>query len=183
MIFLCPSVVLLLTFGIIYLIAVRFSLSNKHSNEINSKILKGLFLFFLELIFSAVENVIVLELDKLNWCQKTNMWYFNFLILLANVFLQLSWEVDKAYSALQKTSAPRIEPGHCVFFIFFFFGMESCSRFLKNQKFQKQPPEVLCKKVVLKNILRKTPVWESLFNKVAGLKIYILKNISERLLL
>ena len=58
----------IIDFGIIYLIAVRFSLSNKHSNEINSKILKGLFLLFLELIFSATENVIVLELDKLKWC-------------------------------------------------------------------------------------------------------------------
>ena len=150
MVFLCPSVVLLLTFGIIYLIAVRFSLSNKHSNEINSKILKGLFLFFLELIFSAVENVIVLELDKLNWCQKTNMWYFNFLMLLANVFLQLSWEVDKAYSALQETSAPRIEPGHCVFFFFFFLGWNRVQDFSKIKNSRSSHQRCSVKKLFLK---------------------------------
>ena len=39
--------------------------------------------------------------------------------------------------------------------------------------FQKQPPEVFYKKAVLKfcNILRKTPVLESLFNKITGLQV------------
>ena len=38
---------------------------------------------------------------------------------------------------------------------------------------QKQPPEVFCKKSVLKKLRkfhRKTPVWKSLFNKFAGLQ-------------
>ena len=39
---------------------------------------------------------------------------------------------------------------------------------------QKQPPEMFCKKDVLKhfeNFHTKTPVLESLFNKAAGLKV------------
>ena len=88
-------VVLSLTFGVIYLIAVRFSLSNEYSNEISSKLGNAPYsLLFLELIFSATKNVIPLELDELNQrfngVKKTNMRYFNFLRLLANVFLQLS---------------------------------------------------------------------------------------------
>ena len=41
---------------------------------------------------------------------------------------------------------------------------------------KKQPPEVFYKKAVLKNFLnihRKIPVFESLFNQVAGLQIFI----------
>ena len=40
---------------------------------------------------------------------------------------------------------------------------------------QKQPPEVFCKKVVLKNsakLIRKTIALESLFNKVGDIKRY-----------
>ena len=45
----------------------------------------------------------------------------------------------------------------------------------QNSPNKKQPPEVFCKKRCpwkFRNIHRKTPVLESLFNKVAGLKAY-----------
>ena len=57
-----------------------------------------------------------------------------------------------------------------------FFGVCFASFATKPLIFQKQPPEVFYKKVVLKNfrnIHRKTPVLESLFNKVASLGLQL----------
>ena len=58
-----------------------------------------------------------------------------------------------------------------------------CRKYFRIICLQKQPPDVFCKKRCFQKIHRKTPVPESLFNKVAGLRTPFLQSTSGPLLL